>query len=306
MYEGDATPIRAGEPAPGIVPTLRQALATEPCILIPGVYDCVSAMMAERAGFRAVAISGYAVSASLYGLPDLGFIHLHDMVQVAQRIVNAVSVPVICDADTGYGGPNQVWQTVRMLESAGVQGILFEDQIHPKKCGGMAGRGVVSLDEMLEKITAARDARRQPDTVLIARTDAKETLGLDEVIRRLNRYLGAGADLAFAAEPYTPEEVQHLAREVQGPVAICGGVPGWSGSMETRSTYISWNIKAVLYPFTSLYPATKAMERMYQAMASTEGVTSAMTSEHMVDFDWYGEFLGLNQWRERESSFGRG
>ncbi len=287
-------------------PTLRQQLAARRCVLVPGVYDCVSAKIAEASGFAAVAISGYCVEASLLGQPDLGFTSLTDVVLVADRISAAVSVPVICDADTGYGGVNNVWETIRRLEKAGVQGVHIEDQASPKRCGGFAGRTVISNEEMVAKIQAAADARRDPEFVLIARTDARESFGVDEVIRRLNAYLDAGADAAMLAEDYTPEEIQRVAAAVEGPLAICAGVPGWSASFELRESYETWGVALVLYPFSSLYPAVKAMQTFYDRMATDAGVTAEHATDALVDFAGFGQFIGVDAWLEREERFAGG
>ena len=281
-------------------PTLRRQLESGRCTLVPGVYDCVSAKVAEASGFGAVAISGYCVEASLLGQPDLGFTNLTDVALVADRIVSAVSVPVICDADTGYGGVNHVWDTVRRLEKAGVQGLHIEDQASPKRCGGFAGRRVVPTAEMVVKVEAAVDARRDRDLVLIARTDARESLGVDEVITRLNAYLRAGADVAFLAEDYPPEEIRRVAAAVDGPLAICAGVPGWSASFETRQTYEAWGVALAVYPFSSLYPAVKAMQESYGRMAAADGVTAEHAADALVDFSWFGRFIGADTWLERE------
>jgi 2-methylisocitrate lyase-like PEP mutase family enzyme len=294
--------IEEGEMVPR---TLREQLERGRCVLAPGVYDCVSAKLAEASGFGAVAISGYCVEASLLGQPDLGFTNLTDIALVAERIASAVSVPVICDADTGYGGVNHVWDTVRRLEKAGVQGLHVEDQASPKRCGGFAGRRVVPTEEMVAKVEAAVDARRDDSLVLIARTDARDSLGVDEVIRRLNAYLRAGADVAMLAEDYTPEEVRRVAAGVDGPLAICAGVPGWSASFETRETYEAWGVALVLYPFSSLYPAVKAMQDLYRRMAADGGVTADHAADALVDFAWFGRFIGADTWLEREGRFSR-
>ena len=285
--------------------TLRQQLKEERCVLVPGVYDCVSAKIAETSGLQAVAISGYCVEASLLGQPDLGFTNLTDVAVVADRIASAVSVPVICDADTGYGGVSHVWDAVRRLEKAGIQGLHIEDQASPKRCGGFAGRRVVPVGEMVAKVEAAVDARRDRELVLIARTDARESLGVDEVIRRLNAYLRAGADVAMLAEDYSPDEARRVAAGVDGPLAICAGVPGWAASFESRETYAAWGVALALYPFSSLYPAVKAMRDLYGRMAADGGMTGEHAAGSLVDFAWFGRFIGADAWLDREGRFGQ-
>ena len=272
------------------------------CVLAPGVYDCLTARLVEDAGFAALSISGYSVEASKFGLPDLGFAGMSDTFDVAERICASIRIPVICDADTGYGGVNNVWETVRRLERAGVAGLHIEDQVSPKRCGGLSGRSVVPVAEMEAKIRAARDARRSDGLAIIARTDAKATGGLDEVIRRLNAYLAAGADIAFAAENYTSDEVRRLGADIQGTLAICGGVPGWSGSFETAATYAAWRIGLVLYPFATLYPAARAIHSFLREMASQAGVSEDMAAQRMCGFDEFGQFIGVDRWAEREAA----
>ncbi|MQA76703.1 MAG: carboxyvinyl-carboxyphosphonate phosphorylmutase, partial [Solirubrobacterales bacterium] len=214
----------------------RSRLASESCLLVPGVYDCISALVAQQAGFGAVAISGYAVEASLLGRPDLGFTGLTDIEGVTRRIAAAVQVPVICDADTGYGDAKHVGETVRRLEAAGAAALHIEDQADPKRCGGMSGREVVGVEAMTAKIRAAVDARCTEDFLVIGRTDALESRGLQAAAERLNRYAEAGADVVFAGESYTPAQLRALTSRVEAPLAICAGIPGWSASFETQET----------------------------------------------------------------------
>ncbi len=283
---------------------LRALLRSGGCILAPGVYDCLSAMLAAEAGFSAISLSGYSMEAAQFGLPDLGFMGLTDVEAVARRVCASTSLPVICDADTGYGGPNNVWQTVRRLEAAGVAGLHIEDQADPKKCGGLPGRRVVPVAEMAAKIRAACAARANPDTVVIARSDAFASEGLEAVASRLNTYLANGADLAFAAENYSLDEIRFLARSVEGPLAICGGVPGWSGSHETAAAYAGIGVRLVIYPFTSLFVAARAMREGYAEMARRGGFDREMAGARMVGFDDFSRFIGVDAWNDREARFG--
>lgn len=287
------------------MPDLKRKLVEGNCVLAPGVYDCVSARIAETAGFEAISISGYGVEASSFGLPDLGFTGLFDMVEIAGRIVTAVDVPVICDADTGYGGPAQVWETTRRLERQGVQAIHIEDQGSPKRCGGLPGRKVIPIDEMSAKIRAACQARRTSNFLVIARTDAKDSEGLEMAAERLNSYFAAGADLGFAAENYSFAELQELSRLVNGPLAICGGVPGWSGSFETSATYRDLGIVLVIYPFTSLFTAARAMQDFYRKMKDADRVTPEHAEQEMTSFDWFSDFIGVDGMRQREEASSR-
>ena len=200
---------------------LRKLLQTPP-LLVPGCYDAMSAKVLERAGFPAVYMTGYGTSLALLGLPDAGLATMTEMHLNARYIANAVRVPVIADADNGYGNAINVMRTVREYIQTGVAGIHIEDQAIPKRCGHVAGRRVIPIEEAVGKYRAAAAVRRDldPDFVVIARTDARGAHGgsLDDAIRRANAYLEAGADLAFVEGPTSLEEVRRVCREVRGPV----------------------------------------------------------------------------------------
>lgn len=201
---------------------LRELIARGPTLYVPGCYNAMSGRVLESAGFEAVYMSGYGTSLSLTGLPDVGLATMSEMVANARYIAAAVQVPLIADADTGFGNAINVIRTIREYVGAGVAGIHMEDQVSPKRCGHVAGRLVIPMEEAVGKIRAAVDARNalDPDFVLIARTDARGASGgsLDDAIRRVNAYLAAGADLAFVEGPTSAEEVRRVCREVKGPV----------------------------------------------------------------------------------------
>lgn len=279
--------------------TLRNLISSNACTMAPGVYDALSAKLAEAAGFKAIEISGYSVEASLFGLPDLGFAGLSDLADVAERICGAVSVPVICDADTGYGGTANVYQTVRRLERAGVSAIHIEDQAEPKKCGGLPGRKVITTEAMCDKVKAALDARTSADFLIIARTDAKGPNGIDDAIARLNAYSDVGADLVFAAERYERAELQRLGREVKGPLSICGGIPGWPGSFATAAEFGAMNIRLVMYALASVFLATRAMQNVYGEMARAQELSPDLAARTMCTFDEFGEIVDVGGWSRR-------
>ncbi|MHB8383556.1 MAG: isocitrate lyase/PEP mutase family protein [Candidatus Binataceae bacterium] len=176
---------------------LRAMLARPEMIVVPYVFDCMQARLAEEAGFEAVYMTGFGTAAAR-GFPDLGLLTMTEMAANARAISNAVDVPVICDADTGYGNPLNVSRTIREYEDAGAAALHIEDQVFPKRCGFLSGKQVIPQDEMVAKVRAACDARRDPELVIIARTDALEPLGWDEVEKRARAYRAAGADLVFA------------------------------------------------------------------------------------------------------------
>ena len=195
---------------------LRELLAGPDMLVAPGAYDGITARMIEQAGFAAVYMTGAGTSAA-YGLPDYGLLSVTEMVDNAARITGAVALPLIADGDTGYGTELNVVRTVRLHERAGTAGIHIEDQVSPKRCGHLDGKELVSLEEFTAKIRAAAATRRDPDFVIIARTDARSVAGLDEAIARANAALAAGADVAFVESPHDMEEVRAVPRRVNGP-----------------------------------------------------------------------------------------
>jgi 2-methylisocitrate lyase-like PEP mutase family enzyme len=198
---------------------LRALLAQEGMVVAPGAYECIGARVIEQAGFSAVYMTGAGTAATL-GYPDYGLITMSEMAENAGRLAAAVRVPVIADADTGYGNELNVTRTVREYEKRGVAGLHIEDQGFPKKCGHLDDKVVIPLDDYLAKIRAAAAARRDPDFLLIARTDARAVLGFEEAVRRMNAALAAGADLAFLEAPQTPAEVAAVPNLVKGPCLL--------------------------------------------------------------------------------------
>ncbi|MGO9265999.1 MAG: oxaloacetate decarboxylase [Candidatus Binataceae bacterium] len=187
---------------------LRELLRAPSMIVAPFVYDCLQAKIAERTGFDAVYMTGFGTAAAR-GFPDLGLMTMTEMVQNVRAIAHAVKVPVICDADTGYGNPLNVWRTVREYEDAGAAALHIEDQVWPKKCGFLAGKQVIPMEDMVPKVRAACDARRDPAFVIIARTDALAVNGWDDVVRRCRAYHAAGADLLFVDGIRTLEDLKN-------------------------------------------------------------------------------------------------
>ena len=197
----------------------RELMQHDGMVVAPGAYDCITARLIERAGFDAVYMTGAGTAATL-GYPDFGLVTMSEMVGNAGRIATAVGVPVIADADTGYGNELNAVRTVRAYEAAGVAGIHIEDQGFPKKCGHLEDKEIVPREDWLAKIRAAAQSRRNPDFMVIARTDARAVAGLDEAIARANAAIEAGADMAFVEAPQTLEEVAAVPRQVRGPCLL--------------------------------------------------------------------------------------
>src|SRR4051812_45126291 len=228
---------------------LREALASGP-VMLPGVFNPLVARMAERAGFQAVYLSGAALSASL-GLPDVGLVTLPEFVEVARAITAATPLPLICDADTGFGEALNVERTARQFEAAGVAGIHLEDQQLPKRCGHLSGKQLVEPEEMAAKLRAAAAARRDPDFLLIARTDARGVTGFADALKRAQLYREAGADAIFPEALETPEEFAAFASEVPGPLLANMTEFGKSPLVDARQLG-DVGYRLILYPVSAL------------------------------------------------------
>lgn len=237
---------------------LREMLATDELLLAPGAYNAFSAKVLVDAGFDLISLTGSGISTTLLGMPDAGFITMTEMAMMARYATNAVDVPIICDIDTGYGNAVSVTRTIREFERAGVAAVHIEDQVAPKRCGHIAGKEVISLEEMVGKIKAATDTRQDPDFVIIARTDARSELGLDEAIHRANAYVDAGADVAFIDAPMSLEELERIPREVDAPILLNMG--GYAAQRTTPRLPLArvkkMGYRLVLFPLAPLRAAT--------------------------------------------------
>ena len=200
--------------------TLKRLIRDRKILVVPRVHDCISALSAQKAGFRAVQVSGFGVAAALLGTPDFGLLTYAENLMMTRYIAQALDIPVMADADTGYGNALNVYRTVQGFEAAGVAGLNLEDQVYPKKCGHMEGKAVIDAEEMVQKLRAAVEAKRDPDFVICARTDAIATHGIDEAVRRGRMYAEAGADLIFVEAPTSREMIQRIVGEVGAPVTI--------------------------------------------------------------------------------------
>jgi 2-methylisocitrate lyase-like PEP mutase family enzyme len=204
---------------------LRELLAGDELIVAPGVYDGISAAVVGKLAFSAAYMTGAGVCASGYGLPDIGLVTLTEMAERAALLAGLLDVPLMADADTGYGSPINVVRAVREYERAGVAAIQLEDQVFPKRCGHLSGKDVIDADEFALVLQAALEARRDPDTVIVARTDARAPLGIDEAISRARRYASIGADVIFVEAPQSVDEIEQIAAEVDAPLLL-NVVPG--------------------------------------------------------------------------------
>jgi 2,3-dimethylmalate lyase len=271
---------------------LRQMLAAPGLIVAPGAYDGISARLIEAAGFSAVYMTGAGTAASHLGQPDLGLATLTEMANHAAHLASAVSLPVIADADTGYGNALNAVRTVREYERAGVAGLHMEDQVAPKKCGHIAGKQVVPTKEFAEKIRAAAEHRTDPDFVIIARTDARAVTSLEDAIDRGNRYAAAGADLIFVEAPQTLDEIHRVAREVKAPL-LANMVQGGKTPRVPTAELERLGFKIAIFPAVCMAAAIPAMERALGLLKAHgtdwhEGpVLSPMDIFRKVGFDWW-------------------
>src|SRR6266853_1209682 len=243
---------------------LRRLIGQSGYTMVPGAYDTLTARLVEAAGFTAVYLTGGGYSRAS-GYPDLGLLTLTENTQFIGRTVEAVAIPVIADADTGYGNAINVIRTVREYEKTGVAGFHIEDQVSPKKCGHYEGKEVISRAEMIGKIKAAVDTRRDPDLVIIARSDARAIEGLAAAIDRVNAYLEAGADVGFVEAPQTIDELHVVGREVRGP-ALVNVFEGGKTPMLSAGELEAMGFRLGIYPSQTHRAAIRAAQRVLQAL----------------------------------------
>jgi carboxyvinyl-carboxyphosphonate phosphorylmutase len=280
---------------------LRELLARPEPLVAPGAYDALSARLVEQAGFDVVYMTGFGTTASLAGRPDVGLLTGTEMVDNARRIAAAVDVPVIADADTGYGNAINVVRTVQAYEQAGVAGIHLEDQVMPKKCGHMSGKAVIPADEMVGKIRAAVAARRDPDFLLIARTDAAAVEGLSAAIDRARAYADAGADVLFVEAPTSEDDIARVAEELRGVAPL---VFNWAEGGRTPPIPLAriaeLGFALVLFPIGTLLAATAGIRRLLASLRD-DGVPAV---DDLPTFDGFTDLIGLPEIRELEARFG--
>jgi 2-methylisocitrate lyase-like PEP mutase family enzyme len=275
---------------------LRELIQRKEILSAPGAYDAFSAKLVEATGFEAVYMSGFGTAASILGFPDIGLITMTEMVNNAKHMANAVGIPVIADADTGYGNHLSVMRTIEEYEKAGVAAVQIEDQSSPKKCGHMEGQRVIPAEEMTAKIRAAVTARKDSDLVLIARTDAISAIGFDEAIRRGRIYQEAGADLLFIEAPTEVEQLAQIPRLVKGPVLV--NIAPKTPYLHI-SKYEEMGYAMAIYPpicITTAYRTIKA-----ELMELRDNGINNDGGHGGVPFDELVDFLGLAKYRAIEA-----
>jgi len=269
-------------------------------LVIPGVYDAIGAKIVEKIGFEAMFQTGYGTSATLLGMPDYGFIGSTETIDNARRICHAVSVPVIVDADTGYGNALSVNKLVSELETAGASGIFLEDQKWPKRCGHMKGKEVIPKDEYAEKLQAALDARSDKDFIIVARTDARATEGLDKAIERGLFYKKIGADAIFIEAPKTIHEMQKIGNSINAPL-VANMIEGGATPIISKSKLHNMGFKIILYPLSVLFSNTFATFQTLKELKSF-GITKK-SKKKMVNFDQFNEIVELSKYTKLEKRY---
>lgn len=280
---------------------LRERLKRQDILVLPGVYDALSAKVAVKVGFDALVMGGYAVAASRLGEPDVGYLSMVEMAEAVRCITRAVDVPVLADGDTGYGNALSVRRTVREYEHAGAAGMLFEDQVWPKRCGHMAGKQVIDAAEHARKIRAARDAITNPDTLLIARTDARAVLGLDAAIERGRLYLDSGAEALFIEAPQNEWELEEISKAFPDTILLANMVEGGRTPNLTSKSLEDLGFKIVFWPCSLVYTVTKALSEVLRALRD-EG-TTANCHDKMVSFSQFNSFIGLDTYNELDKKY---
>jgi 2-methylisocitrate lyase-like PEP mutase family enzyme len=276
-------------------------------IVAPGAYDALSARLIAQAGFPAVYMTGFGTAASVLGQPDVGLLTMSEMVSRAVAISAVIAsvagdLPLIADADTGYGNPINVRRTIREYERAGVAGLHIEDQVWPKKCGHMEGKQVIPMDEMVQKVRAAVEARQDPDFVIIARTDANAVHGLEDAIRRGKAYHEAGADVIFIEAPRSMTELRSIAQAFPGVPLLFN----WAESGKTPPLPLeeirTLGFKLVIFPVSLLFAATYSMLGLLEVLQ--QGQTPASFASQMVTFSQFTDHIGLPDIQALEKRYG--
>lgn len=282
---------------------LRELLAGPELLVAPGAYDALSARLIAQAGFSTVYMTGFGTAASTLGQPDVGLLTMSEMVSRASALAAVVGdLPVIADADTGYGNPINVGRTIREYERAGVAGLHIEDQVWPKKCGHMEGKQVIPMNEMEQKVRAAVDARQDADFVIIARTDANAVHGLEDALRRGRAYRQAGADVIFIEAPRSIGELQAIAHAFSDTPLLFNWAESGKTPLLPLHEIRKLGFKLVLFPVSMVFAATHAMLELLEVLK--RGETPAAFSSQMVTFSQFTQHIGLPEIQELERRYG--
>ena len=280
---------------------LQELLQKPDILVLPGVYDALTAKIAAEVGFEALVMGGYSIAASRLGQPDVGYLSMMEMTQALKGIVDATELPVFADGDTDYGNALRVRRTMQEYERAGAAAVLFEDQVWPKRCGHMAGKQVIEAAEHARKLRAAADARTDSDFLLIARTDARAVNGLDDAIERGKLYLANGAEALFIEAPQNIGELETIARAFPDTVLIANMIEGGRTPNLTAKDLENIGFKIVFWPCSALYVITQAFKEAMTVLHET-GTTKGY-EDKMMHFSDFNRFIGLESYMELEKRY---
>ncbi|GII33759.1 isocitrate lyase/PEP mutase family protein [Planotetraspora mira] len=281
---------------------LRELLSAPEILVAPGAYDGTGARIARSLGFKAIYLSGFETSASLLGAPDVGYLTMTQMAMRVSAICDAVDLPLIADGDTGYGNPLNVRRAVGAYEKAGAAGMHIEDQTFPKRCGHMLGRQVIPVSRMVEKVKAAVDARTDPDFLIIARTDARTTMGLDEALDRGAAYHEAGADMLFIESPESEDEMRRVCAAFRGTVPVLSNqIEGGRTPMPGVRALEEMGYALALFSLGTAFAAAKGL-RTYLEELAAKGDTRGVLDD-MILFEDFNELIGLGEHTELEKRY---
>lgn len=281
--------------------SLRERLAdTNDIIILPGVYDALTAKIAEDVGFETAFQTGYGTSASLLGMPDFGFLNAGETLENAKRIINSVNIPILVDIDTGYGNPLNVWKIVKDLERIGAKGIFLEDQVWPKRCGHMTGKTVIPKEEYILKLNAAMDAREDNEFIIVARTDSLAQFGIEEAIERGKEYKRIGADVIFIEAPKSIDQMELIAKEIKAPLLANMIEEGITPNL-TADQLRKMGFKMVVFPLSALYSATFAIKQTLQTLKKT--CTTKELKNKMITFQEFNDLVNLSVYRKLEKKY---
>jgi methylisocitrate lyase len=279
---------------------LRLLLSQSSILVLPGVYDCIGAKLAEQVGFEAIFSSGFGIAASTLGVPDYGLLTASETLYTISKIAQAVTIPLIADLDTGYGNPINVIRTVREALQQGISGIILEDQLFPKKCGHFEGKQVIPTAEHIEKIKAARHASQNGDLVIVARTDACTTLGLAEAIARGKAYYEAGADIVFIEAPQSVEDLRAIASALPNIPLLANLIEGGKTPVLPSQELQAMGFQIVVYPLAGLLAATQATLTCFESLkkaGTTIGLANPLT------FSDFKTLIEVEKYRQLEERF---
>ena len=282
--------------------SLSKLLSRQNDILVmPGVYDALTAKIAEQVGFEAIFQTGYGTSASLLALPDFGFLSITETVENARRITRAVDIPLIVDADTGYGNPLTVSKLVNDLQRIGASGIFLEDQVWPKRCGHMMGKEVIHSQEYIQKLRSAIDAKtKDSDFIIVARTDAMAPLGIEEAIKRGKLYKEMGADIVFVEAPRSIEDMKKIADQIDAPLVANMIEEGVTPNL-TSAELLEMGYKIALFPLSGLYSSAFAISETFKTLKDT-GTTKTL-KDKMMKFKEFNKLVSLDKYMTMENKY---